>query len=128
MAPEGAVQHRSIAQGMHLQNGHIVQLFGAGFECIEQGDRLTIGDGHHQFGARCDAVHDVGRAGHSFGADELGNGHESKPSPKRSSDRSQRLRFPVWSSRSSDQRVVWMPMNRNGSGGKGSGFSCTNLV
>ncbi len=42
--------------------------------------------------------------------------------------RSQALRLPVRSSRSSDQRVAWIPRKRNGSGGNGSGLERTNSV
>ncbi len=65
---------------------------------------------------------------HSGGATALGStpteqlGYESKPKPKRSRERSQRLRLPVRSSRSSDQRVAWIPAKRNGSGGNGNGL------
>src|SRR5207302_4793916 len=54
-------------------------------------------------------------------------GQLSKPSPNRSSVRSQRLRRPSRrSARSSDQRVRFTPMDFTGSGGNGSGFVRTS--
>ncbi|MFD1246836.1 nuclear transport factor 2 family protein [Nocardioides ginsengisoli] len=48
---------------------------------------------------------------------------ESKPSPRRSSVRSIRLRRPSrWSARLSDHFVASIPSFANGSGGKGRGF------
>ena len=58
---EGAVQVRAIVQGVHLVHVDALQLGRVRLDGVEEDDRLAVGEGHDQVGARLDVVEDSGR-------------------------------------------------------------------